>query len=277
VFLAFLIAALYLAVHTALVRPETWRVFVAGLALGACALGKPTALLAAPFLLLLVCARGPGRRRRGAALTFGVILAMAPLVARNRLDLGRFEFAPGNGGHTLLGGTVSNQIDNWYEFPEYREAVSRWESGDRRDWPVLDRYLAHVAFQRVLSDPIHWLFLCGGRAARFMLPARTWFVQAGLAQTGTFPPIYLLAIALNLALFGLAAMAAVRAVRLRDEALALGPVLVFTHMLAYALTYVSPRYAVTITPVLIATAALQMAPRFPGASSPSTMVTAAPR
>ena len=258
VFLAFLIAALFLFTREALAQPGVRRACVAGGALGACALGKSTVLASAPFILLLICARGPGRVRRGAALTLGAVLVMAPLAVRNWSTLGRFEFGPGNGGHTFLGGTVSNRIDDWQAFPEYREAVSDWREGDRRDWPVLDRYLAHVAVQRILHDPIHWLLLCVGRAGRFMLPARTWFVQVGLSESGTFHPVYLLATAFNLVLFGFNARAALRAVRRRDEALGLGPVLVFSHMLIYVLTYVSPRYAVTIAPVLIATSALQM-------------------
>jgi len=272
VFLALLTTALFVAARAALIQHGVRRFFAAGVALGACVLGKTTALACAPFMLLLVCARGPGKLRRGAALTLGVVLVIAPLVARNRLALGRFEFGQGNGGHAFLGGTVSNQIGDWYEFPEYRAAVNDWNAGDRRDWPVLDRYLAYVAIHRVLHDPIHWLVLCGERACRFLLPARTWFVQVGLSEAGTFPPGYVLATALNLSLFGCSAMAAARALRMRDEALAVGPLLVFTQMLVYALTYVSPRYAVTITPVLIATTALQLAPRFSGASNPSTIV-----
>jgi hypothetical protein len=264
VFLAFLISAVFLFTREALVQPGVRRAFVAGGALGACALGKSTALASAPFIILLVCARGPGRLRRGAALVLGAILVMAPLAARNWSTLGRLEFGPGNGGHTFFGGTVSNRIDDWYAFPEYRAAVSDWREGGQRDWPVLDRYLAHRAVQRILRDPIHWLLLCVGRAGRFMLPARDWFVQVGLSESGTFHPAYLLATAFNLVLFGFNARAAVRAVRLRDEALAVGPVLVFSHMLIYVLIYVSPRYAVTIAPALIATSVLQVGGLSPG-------------
>jgi len=83
-------------------------------------------------------------------------------------------------------------------------------------------------------------------------------VQAGLSRTGTFGPIYLIATAFNVTLFALAAWLAAHALRKRHLALLVGPVIVFGHLAAYAVVYASPRYGVTVGPVLIAAAGLAL-------------------
>ena len=57
-------------------------------------------------------------------------------------------------------------------------------------------------------------------------------------------------------LYVAAALLLVRAWRRRDARLAVGPILVFSTMAIYAATYVSPRYAVSVGPVLFACVAL---------------------
>jgi hypothetical protein len=60
-------------------------------------------------------------------------------------------------------------------------------------------------------------------------------------------------------LFAGAAWSVVVAVRRRDAPLLAAPLIVFGHHVVYALTYVSPRYGVTVGPVLIAAAVLAIA------------------
>ena len=203
------------------------------------------------FLVLAALVVRRALLRRGLALADGVavaILVYPPLLTSAALVL-----------HTLLGGTVSNRIDNWNTFPEYVEARREWEQSARAEEPVLDRHLARVALRRIAAHPARWLGLCAERAIRFMLPARTWFVQAGLSRTGTFGPTYLIATAFNVTLFALAAWLSAHALRKRDLALLVGPVIVFGHLAAYAVVYSSPRYGVTVGPVLIAAAGLALA------------------
>ena len=259
VMLALLVSLVFWSVTRALTQPGVAPAALAGLSLGLATLGKPTVLAAAPFLLLLFALTGGERAKRSAGFVIAALLAVAPWAVRNRVLLGHFEIAPGNGGHTLLGGTVSNEIDAWDGFPEYQAALNEWNSGASTDASV-DTYLARVAVRRILANPLRFAALCAERVGRFMLPARTWFVQAGLSRTGTFSPGYLVAIAINMALFALTAFVGVLAFRTRDGALAVGPILVFAHMGAYAITYVSPRYALTVTPVLIACATLAVRP-----------------
>jgi hypothetical protein len=230
-----------------------------GAALGLAALAKPTVLPAGVALVALMGATGRRSWIRAGALAIGGALVLAPWMVRNQRVLGRLEITTGNAGHTLLGGAVSNRIENWNTFPEYVEARREWEQSARAEEPVLDRHLARVALRRIAAHPARWLGLCAERAIRFMLPARTWVVQAGLSRTGTFGPIYLIATAFNVSLFALAAWLSAHALRKRDLALLVGPVIVFGHLAVYAVVYASPRYGVTVGPVLIATAGLALA------------------
>jgi hypothetical protein len=257
VMLALLVSLVFWSVTWALTQQGVAPAALAGLSLGLATLGKPTVLAAAPFLLLLFALTGGERAKRSACFVIASLLAVAPWAVRNRVLLGHFEIAPGNGGHTLLGGTVSNEIDAWDGFPEYQAALKEWNSGASAD-ASLDTYLARVAVRRILANPFRFAALCAERVGRFMLPARTWFVQAGLSRTGTFSPTYVAAIAINMALFALTAFVGILAFQARNAALAVGPILVFGHMGAYALTYVSPRYALTVTPVLIACSGLAL-------------------
>jgi hypothetical protein len=186
---------------------------------------------------------------------------LLPWAIRNQIVIGRFEVTNNNGGQTFLGGTVSNTIADWSSFPEYAQALRQWREGDRATYPVLDRYLYVVAARRIAARPLRWLGLVAERVGRFMLPARHWLVVVGLARNGSFPPWYVLLTLVNVGLFVATAWLAVRAIRERDPALAAGPLIVFGHQAVYAVTYASPRYGVTIGPVLIAAAVLAVAPR----------------
>lgn len=256
--LSLTIAVLFVLAGRAVEGTSAGRSLAAGAALGVAALGKPTVLPVGLALAVLIA--GTGRRAwiRVGAFALGGTLVLAPWMVRNQRVLGRLEITTGNAGHTLLGGTVSNRIENWFTFPEYVEARREWEEGAAADEATLDSHLAHVALRRIAARPGRWLGLCGERALRFMLPARTWFVQAGHSRTGTFGPFYLAATAFNVALFALVAWLAARALRKRDLALLVGPVIVFGHLAAYAVVYASPRYGVTVGPVLIAAAGLAL-------------------
>ena len=233
------------------------RPFVAGVSLGVAALGKvvilPLALPAAVLVALVPRRSLP----RAAALLLGTALVVMPWALRNKAVLGRFEVTNNNGGHTFLGGAVTNNIEDWYAFPEYREALARWEAGDRLKEPVLDRYLYGVGLARVQDDPRRWLGLVAGRVVRFMLPARHWMGQVGLSAPGTVTPFFVVAAAFQALLFLAAALLAIDVARRRAPLVFLiGPAIVLWHLAVYAAVYVSPRYNVTVGPLLVASAAL---------------------
>jgi hypothetical protein len=118
---------------------------------------------------------------------------------------------------------------------------------------TLDRALYGVAVRRIAADPGHWLVLVGERFLRFMLPARHWFVQSGRSRPASLGPWYLAALALQGALFASAAAVALRTWRRRGPwTHLLPPLIVFYHLAVYALSYVSPRYNVTVAPALVA-------------------------
>jgi len=257
--LSLLIAVVFVLAGRAVEGPSIGRSLAAGAALGLAALAKPTVLPVGVALAAIIGATGRRSWIRVGALALGCALVLVPWMVRNQRVLGRPEITTGNAGHTLLGGTVSNRIENWNTFPEYVEARREWEQSGQAEEPALDRHLARVALRRIAAHPARWLGLCAERAIRFMLPARTWFVQAGLSRTGTFGPTYLIATAFNVTLFALAAWLSAHALRKRDLALLVGPVIVFGHLAAYAVVYSSPRYGVTVGPVLIAAAGLALA------------------
>ena len=268
-FLSLLLALFFWALWRALESGDTAWSAAAGAALGLSALAKVTSLpLAVPAAALVALARpGMGGARewrtsrpvRVAAFVAGAALVLSPWAIRNDRVLGRLEVTNNNGGQTLLGGTVSNTITNWSAFPEYLAARQAWSESEHSVYPVLDRYLYVVAWRRIVAAPGHWLTLVVERVGRFMLPARHGLVARGLAQTGTFPPWYIFETAVNAALFAGAAWSVVVAMRRRDAALLAAPLIVFGHHVLYAVTYVSPRYGVTVGPVLIAAAVLAIA------------------
>ncbi len=245
-----------------------------GAAFGLATLGKVTAF---PLVLPAAALAALGRARRAgtgleadergrpllaaASVLAAAVLVVLPWGIRNARVLGRFEVTNANGGQAFLGGTVSNRIADWQHFPEYLEARRAWEAHGRARYPVLDRYLYVVGIRRIQAAPGRWLRLVLERAARFILPARHWLVVVGLARTGTFPPWYVAETAVHVALFAAAACLAWRAAREGRVALLAGPLLVFGHLLVYAVVYVSPRYGVTVGPVLFGTAALAAASR----------------
>jgi 4-amino-4-deoxy-L-arabinose transferase-like glycosyltransferase len=246
------------------------RPWVAGLAVGVAALGKVVILpLALPAALLVAIV--PRRSLlRAAVLVLGTALVIVPWALRNKAVLGRFEVTNGNGGHTFLGGAVTNNIEDWYAFPEYREALARWEAGGRSKEPVLDRYLYGVGLARVKADPARWLGLVAGRVVRFMLPARHWMGQVGVSAPGTVTPFFVVAAAFQALLFLATALLAIDVVRRRAPLVFLiGPAIVFWHLAVYAAVYVSPRYNVTVGPVLIASASLWWARRHASYNGPA--------
>ncbi len=263
--LAIAFAAIWRAIETGAIG---WSA-AAGAALGLSGLAKVTAL---PLLLPAAALIAPGRPRKGPisaagrdrtrglacalALVLAAVAMLAPWAVRNQLVLGRFEVTNANGGQTFLGGTVSNRVSDWACLPEYIAARRAWEEEDHVVYPRLDGYLYRVGLRRIADAPGHWLLLVAERIARFILPARHWLVAVGLARPGTFPAWYVLATLFNLALFVGAGRSAVLAVRTHDLPLLAGPLIVFGHQLVYALTYVSPRYGVTVGPVLFGAAGL---------------------
>jgi hypothetical protein len=244
------VALVFVAAHRALQAPSFRTGARAGAAIGLAALAKTTALaVALPLAVVLAWSRRSGRIP--AVLLAAVVVVVLPWAVRNRVVLGRWEITNGNAGHTFLGGTVSNRIANWNTFPEYVDARRQWEQA-RGEHAPLDRFLWRIALARIAQDPVAWLRLCFERALRFMLPARTWAVQAGWSETGTSPAAYVALTVFHLALFASTASLARRALRDGDPASWAAPLVVFTHHAVYALTYTSPRYAVTVGPVLFA-------------------------
>lgn len=260
--LAFLAALFAWLLWQAAERGGAAWALAAGAALGGAALGKVVILpLALPAAVLLAAV--PRRSLlRPSAFVLGVVIVVTPWAVRNERVLGRLELTNNNGGHALLGGTVTNNIEDWYAFPEYRDAVARWSAGDREKEPVLDRYLYGVALRRIQDDPMRWLRLVAGRVVRFVLPARHWMGQVGLSTPGTISPFFVAGAALQALAFLAAAALAVDVWRRRAPVVWLiGPVIVFWHLAVYALVYVSPRYNITVGPLLATSAALYAAPR----------------
>jgi 4-amino-4-deoxy-L-arabinose transferase-like glycosyltransferase len=261
--LAFLAAVFAWSLWRAAEDEGLGRPFAAGLSLGVAALGKVVILpLALPAALLLLFV--PRRSwLRPAVFVLGVVLVVLPWAVRNRVVLGRFEVTNNNGGHTLLGGAVTNDIRDWYGFPEYRAAVAQWEAGERRHEPVLDRYLYRMAVERIQADPGRWLGLVAGRVVRFMLPARHWMGQMGLSAPGTVTPFFVIASMFQAILFLATALLAIDVARRRAPvAFLIGPAIVFWHLAVYAVVYVSPRYNVTVGPLLVVSAAQWWARRY---------------
>ena len=251
--IAFLLAVVLALGWKALESPSPVLAFGTGLALGLATLAKVTALPLIVPLTLLVAATGPPRVRRIALLWLGTVLAIAPWMVRNAREVGRFEIANNNAGLAFLGGTVSNEIADWYGLPEYLAVREAWMAENRGTAATLDRALYSVAVRRIAADPGHWLVLVGERLLRFMLPARHWFVQSGRSRPASLGPWYVAALALQGALFASAAAVALRTWRRRGPwTHILPPLIVFYHLAVYALSYVSPRYNVTVAPALVA-------------------------
>lgn len=255
-FLSLLFALVFNLGASALRAPTPLRLALLGAALGLAALGKATALVFVPPFAFLVAMARPRRWWTPVVVLAAAAAVVMPWVVRSERLMGRSGLAPGNAGHALLGGTVSNRIADWSRFPEYVEARRRWEAGERARQPHLDVYLAELARARIAADPVRWGLLCAERLVRFVLPARTWAVQVGRARTGTFPPSYLALCAVNTLLFAAAAGTALVAVRRRRWDDLAGPVIVFGQQFAHALAYASPRYAVMVGPVLFGAAGL---------------------
>jgi hypothetical protein len=234
----------------------------AGAALGLASLAKVTALpLVVPIAMLLAVSAREGRVRRVAALALGTLLVVGPWMVRNAVVLGRLEFTNNNGGIATLGGTVSNQIEDWYGFPEYVAARARWQAEGGGDAASLDRELYRVALNRIAADPLRWLSLAGERPVRFMFPARHWFFQTGRSRPATLGPWYVAAIAVQFALFASALVVVARTWRRRGPwTHFLPPLIVFHHMAVYALSYASPRYNVTVAPALVAGLVIALTP-----------------
>jgi len=128
---------------------------------------------------------------------------------------------------------------------------------------VLDRYLYGVGLARVKADPGRWLGLVAGRVVRFVLPARHWMGQTGWSTPGTITPLFVVAAGLHALLFLAAAWLAVDVLRGRAPMTWLiAPVIVFWHLAVYAAVYVSPRYNVTVGPLLVAAATMWWARRY---------------
>jgi hypothetical protein len=255
-FLSLLFAFVFASGTAALRAPTPLRLVVLGAALGLAVLGKVTALVLLPAFVLLVALVPRRAWWKPLAVLGGCVAVAAPWVVRSERLLGRSGLTPGNAGHALLGGTVSNRIEDWPRLPEYVEARRRWEESERARQPHLDAYLAEVARARIAAHPLRWAALVAERVGRFALPARTWAVRTGRAHMGTFPPAYLVLTALHVALFAATALLALRALRQRrwDELAA--PAIVFGQQLAHAAAYASPRYGVMVGPVLFGAAGL---------------------
>jgi len=261
--LSFLAALFAWRLWRAAEAPSGARAFAAGVALGATVLGKVVILpLAGPAALLLAFV--PRRSVvRAAWFVAGVAVIVLPWGLRNRAVLGRFEVTNANGGHALLGGAVSNNITDWHAFPEYVAARDRWAAGERVSQPVLDRYLYKVAWARIGADPVRWVGLVVGRAVRFMLPSRHWMAAQGWTTPGRLPPLFVAGAILQ----GLAFLAAVlllgEVFRGRSPLVwGIPPAIVLWHLAAYAVFYVSPRYNVTVGPLIVASAALWWSGRY---------------
>ena len=251
--IAFLLAVVLALGWKALESPSPVLAFGTGLALGLATLAKVTALPLIVPLTLLMAATGPPRARRIALLWLGTVLAIAPWMVRNAREVGRFEIANNNAGLTFLGGTVSNEIADWYGLPQYLSVREAWMAENKGTAATLDRALYGVGVRRIAADPGRWLVLVGERVLRFMLPARHWFVQSGRSRPASLGPWYLAALVLQVALFASAAAVALRTWRRRGPwTHLLPPLIVFYHLAVYALSYVSPRYNVTVAPALVA-------------------------
>ena len=266
--IAFLLAVVMVLGWKALESPSPAPAFFTGLALGLATLAKVTALPLVVPLTGLVAATGPPRVRRIALLWLGTVLALAPWMVRNARETGRFEVTNNNGGLTTFGGTVSNEIADWYRFPEYLAVREAWMAENGGTAAALDRALYGVAARRIAADPGRWLVLVGERVLRFMLPARHWFFQTGRSRPATVGPWYLAAIVVQGALFVSAVLVVLRTWRGRGPwTHLLPPLIVFNHLALYALSYASPRYNVTVAPALVA--GLLLALRRDGAPSKS--------
>lgn len=268
--IAFTLSALFVATARALRDGAApgWG-FVAGLALGLSALAKTTVLLAGASLVLLVWRRASSRVQV-LAFVGGVALVLLPWMARNRLELGRYELANSNAGVAFFAGTFANVVSpSWDAFPEYLKARAQWEAEGHRYEPVFDRYLVRWALDRIAADPARWFGLVLERAFRFMLPARHWFVVTGRSQNASAGPIYLAATAIQLILFGACALLLLNGIRSPGSAVALvAPLIVFSHLLVYAASHSSPRYGASVGPLLFASLALLLVQE--GARSPGT-------
>jgi hypothetical protein len=253
-FIALLLALMLVLGWRAMETGSVALSFATGAALGAAGLAKVIALpLIVPLAVLLAVTVDRDRARRVAALVVGTLLVVTPWVVRNAVVLGRPELTNNNGGLTMLGGTVSNEISNWSHFPEYLAARERWQAEGGGTASSLDRALYRVAAQRIEADPLRWLSLVAERVLRFMLPARHWFVQTGRSAPATLGPWYLAAIAVQAALFASALLVVARTFRCRGPwTHLLPPLVVFHHLAVYALSYASPRYNVTVAPALVA-------------------------
>jgi hypothetical protein len=251
--IAFLLAVVLAVGWKALESRSPALAFGTGFALGLAALAKVTALPLIVPLTGVVAATGPPRVRRIALLWLGTVLAIAPWMVRNAREIGRFEITNDNGGLALFGGTVSNEIADWYAFPEYRAVRETWMAENRGTAASLDRALYGVAVRRIAADPGRWLVRVGERVLRFMLPARHWFFQTGRSRPATLGPWYLAAIAVQGVLFASAVLVILRTWRRRGPwTHLLPPLIVLHHLAVYAVSYASPRYNVTVAPALVA-------------------------
>ncbi|MDD3642213.1 MAG: glycosyltransferase family 39 protein [Candidatus Krumholzibacteria bacterium] len=157
---------------------------ISGLLMGACILARPTALLFAGALVLIVCAwtGGPCARRlaRGAVFAAATIAVFSVWTARNRVVLGETVLFTTHGGHTFYQG--NNEVA--YREPRYRggvappEALPGWErlrgAGEVRS----DRLARALGMEFVRENPGRFMEMA---VYKF---ARTWRFRSDMGLSG---------------------------------------------------------------------------------------------
>jgi hypothetical protein len=157
-------------------RPE--RAFVAGLCAGVLLLGRP------PFLLVVALIPpiqfAAGQRRRAIAFCLGAALTFLPWGIRNYVVTGVYVPFTVEGGQTLFHGSYLPLDDvHWQTFKEDPE-VAKLEKAAPKEPVLRMKYLAGLAKEQVLADPL-------GQCVRSLRKAQRFWMEV---DADTFVPIW---------------------------------------------------------------------------------------
>ncbi len=258
---AFLLNLFVLLAYRTLERPGLVRGGLAGAALGADLLVRPTPQLFLPVVVILVLvprwsgvvARAPRARRAAAAvaLVLGTVAVIAPWAARNQRVHGHLVPLSTLGGVVLNEAVGAVRIGDWWSMPGLHSIAPE----DWRRWRELgeiegEKYMRARALSIIRQRPGTYVLSAGAKLVRFWLQVSAGYGRLSWRSWATA--------ALQGATLALVAIAFVRH---RGPWVAAGRLLwllVLYHSALYSLTVAEVRYGYVLLPAVLIPAALAL-------------------
>jgi hypothetical protein len=167
-------------------------------------------------------------------------------ILRNHRVSGHYFLVNSQGAAAFFPGTISNDIQNWNDYPELHRA-EREAKAIGRD---LDEYLNYLAWKNVQSHPLTFTKLVLGRALRFVAPMREYMIAKGWAGIGSRSIGYAVVL-LQFGIYALAFLGFCFGMKNKDRLVIAGSVFWGAFMLVHALVCAHPRYQLPAYPWVI--------------------------